>query len=782
MNCEACGAPIPEGMAFCIKCGTKVILLDEVQTDAGMTSELQEELKLGPSEERMLQADSEPQLKPEKQSQAPRLEAASNTEASTTAPVEQKSTSKIDVKPISKSVIVAAAAVFAAMVLAFALVPKLIAGNGETAAPTGMEEGAGTEAELAASGSGVGEGVAPSTEVNYDGDTYGTNFPTLRSGGYFAASGSDIYFTPNLDDMAADWRYTSRIFRANVHTGESQLVYDATGGGEYPNSTISKLQVVENRLVFFEKKGSGSSDGTGPTYHIVSIALDGSDLRELAVLNDSLGWYGYYGSVQAYDGKIYFQDNGNVCVVNPDGSERQRVCDMHDSTNWMVYRDAVVFHEYDSDNKTDLIKNRPLAGGDAEVIYSSSDSLNYFFPFEDAIYCIKSIGKYEGEAYIQEDNLVRYNIETGTEESLLACSDIDCASLALEAVDKQGVVVSAYKNSGELSFWSYSYTTGSLTEIMTYQTSLLDNQDDVFNKSACDDYRIDIKGCVGGYVLFHPVRSNYTDSSVDWESYNNSAYSYYCSVNRETGEFKAFFKQDASTAVNNETIGVDAPSSVKQGYWAPGYVMTRAAYGDTEIVTKYDEEGRAVKSTTTIGSESYYTAMKWEDEYTRFVADDSGAATTTFVLGSDGLVAEVRNDNQTDTVEWWDEGTLKFVTFGGEVTMECDIQGRMVSMSWNDLVTRYLYVVDEPWPEAMLPTSSKYNDKDSDNYSYNFEIVCDEAGNIIKIIDRDRRKQNYGAIVATFEYEYVDNMSPVARYLSGMNAYTIWSIVNEYLS
>lgn len=519
MNCKVCGAPIPEGMVFCIRCGSKVTPRDEVQTDAGETSESQGELNLDPLEACVPPTYSEPQSKSEKQSEASSPEEASIAEALPAVPVEQEQPSIIAVKPVSRKVIVAAgAAVFAAIVLAFVLMPRLKA-----------------------------------EKTSYDGDTYGTNLTTLLQGGFFATSGSDLYFTPNLSVFSSDTLSTPRIYRTNIDTGESQLVYDATNGGEYGPSVVNGLQVVDGRLVFFEKRAPGAEGGDS-IYHIVSIALDGSDLQELAILDDSNGWYGTYGEIQAYEGKIYFKDKDAIYVIDLDGSDRQHVYDLEEISRWVVYNDTVYTYVYDSSSGKRLIKTCPLGEEVDEVVYSSSNRIDATFsPLGDEIYLVEYNDGAMEELGFTEPLLVRYNMATGDKETIFTSSDGGGSDLSLLAVDSKGVVF--WCNS---SVWSYSSDTDSCTKIMKYDYSLLDNSNDVLNQSASDIWSADIFGCVGGNMLFHPVRTDINDlfsyDSVDpnlnWDNFDNyleNGYSYYCAINRETGDFKSFFKQDSNT-------------------------------------------------------------------------------------------------------------------------------------------------------------------------------------------------------------------------------------------
>ncbi len=356
---------------------------------------------------------------------------------------------------------------------------------------------------------------------------YGTTVSTLTNGGYFARVGDKVYYVPdeNISGMNGPIRSTIRC--AKLDGTEDKLVLDV---GEALDTTVNSINCLmvdasSNRLLFVVGKRGDR------THSVMAMPLVGSTATptEIASFKPGDDTRSLMPYVQAYNGRLYFEDGGTLYSTSLDGSNRSRVADVHNA-NWWCVVDDYIFTQ--SDYKE--IDRIPLEGGTPERVYTSSSTVNNVLVYTDKLYFTSTTGPSNNTL----TDFTRFDISTGEKTVLMHLEGSDNSFIQYLTADSLGLTVSLTRQGKPCDIYTCSLEDNSLTKVFTYE-GVLAGEESALNVSSYDDAYFQIYAAIGDRVFFAPRKVDYSDrefgngTSYDYEAFNDRAWITYCCVARD---------------------------------------------------------------------------------------------------------------------------------------------------------------------------------------------------------------------------------------------------------
>ena len=174
------------------------------------------------------------------------------------------------------------------------------------------------------------------TEISFD-DIQAENMANLMNGGLFAIEGNVL--------VGLDWDADGRaMLAARKLTGDENIIGDAMALDT--NCLASYINVDEGTVYYVRSGLDGENSG------IYAVDIAGGDAREILA--------GDFGSLQLYNGKLYYTDADNkLFMCGTDDSNFEQIGDLSAcypyvlNDEWLLYQDAAGGETLNTYNMTD---------------------------------------------------------------------------------------------------------------------------------------------------------------------------------------------------------------------------------------------------------------------------------------------------------------------------------------------------------------------------------------------------------------------------------------------
>ena len=174
------------------------------------------------------------------------------------------------------------------------------------------------------------------TEISFD-DIQAENMANLMNGGLFAIEGNVL--------VGLDWDADGRaMLAARKLTGDENIIGDAMALDT--NCLASYINVDEGTVYYVRSGLDGENSG------IYAVDIAGGDAREILA--------GDFGSLQLYNGKLYYTDTDNkLFMCGTDGSNFEQIGNLSAcypyvlNDEWLLYQDAAGGETLNVYNMTD---------------------------------------------------------------------------------------------------------------------------------------------------------------------------------------------------------------------------------------------------------------------------------------------------------------------------------------------------------------------------------------------------------------------------------------------